>query len=245
MLYVDNKLNNDSNNCVTHKKQLVIFGNAEVASMARYYFDNDSDYTVVGFTVDDDYCEFDSFEGLPLIPWSQVKEKFPVSDFGMHIALSYMKLNQLREEKYNQAKKSGYKLVSYICSKSVFWGDLKVGDNCFILENQTIQPTVKIGNNVMIWSGNHIGHASIIDNHNYIASHVVISGHCKIGESCFLGVNATIKDFCSIGEKSFITMDASVTRDIMPGSVVLSKASEVLEASDRRARVIMKKYFKL
>src|SRR3546814_726615 len=113
----------------------------------------------------------------------------------MHVALSYNRLNQLREDKYHSAKAAGYRLASYVCSRSVVWPDLSVGDNCFILENQTIQPTVKIGNNVMIWSGNHLGHGTQIKDHVYIASHVCIAGHCVIGERSFMGVNATTADF--------------------------------------------------
>ncbi len=226
-------------------KRLVIFGNAEIASLARYYFEQDSDYQVAGFTVDDDYCESDSFEQLPLVPWSQVATRFPVSEYDMHVALSYMKLNQLREEKYHQAKALGYALASYLCSKLVAWPDLVLGDNCFILENQTIQPTCRIGSNVMLWSGNHIGHGSSIGDHSYLASHVVISGHCSIGHRCFFGVNATLKDFLTVGDDCFIAMDASVTTDLASGSVVLGQTGTVLDTSDRRARVIKKKYFNL
>jgi sugar O-acyltransferase (sialic acid O-acetyltransferase NeuD family) len=226
-------------------KKLVIFGTGEIASLARFYFDQDSDYEVVGFAVDDSYCESERFDGLPLVPWSRVGVSYPSSEFEMHVALSYMKLNQLREEKYHQAKAAGYTLASYICSKSVTWPDLVIGDNCFILENQTIQPTCKIGNNVMLWSGNHIGHGSIIGAHTYIASHAVVSGHCVIGERCFIGVNATLKDFLTVGDDCFITMDASVTSNLAEGSVVLGKAGDLLEGSDRRARMIKKKYFKL
>ena len=131
-------------------KQLIIFGSAEIAELAYYYFSNDSEYRVVAFTVDDSYVESEEFLGLPLIPFSQVNERFPPDQYDMHVALSYTRLNQLRQEKYEQAKLAGYSLASYVCSKSVAWPDLTIGDNCFILENQTIQPTVKIGNNVMI-----------------------------------------------------------------------------------------------
>jgi len=33
---------------------------------------------------------------------------------------------------------------------------------------------VTIGNNVTLWSGNHIGHDAMIDDHGFITSHVVI-----------------------------------------------------------------------
>lgn len=226
-------------------KQLVIFGSAEIAELAYYYFSNDSDYRVVAFTVDDAYVEGKQFLGLPLVPFSQVAERFPPAQSDMHVALSYSRLNQLRQEKYEQAKASGYTLASYVCSKSVTWPDLTIGDNCFILENQTIQPTVKIGNNVMIWSGNHLGHGSAIGDHTYIASHVVISGHCKIGKRCFFGVNATVKDFTVIGDDCFIGMAASVTRNVADGSVVVGSGGEIYAKEDRRAQVLKKKYFKV
>jgi sugar O-acyltransferase (sialic acid O-acetyltransferase NeuD family) len=225
-------------------KNLIIFGTAEIAELAYYYFTLDSSYNVVAFTVDDEYLDSNKLIGIPVIPFSEILDKFPPEENDMHVALSYAKLNQLRQEKYNQAKKSGYKLASYLCTKSVFWDDLEIGDNCFILENQTIQPQVIIGNNVVLWSGNHIGHGSIIRDHVYISSHVVIAGHCDIGQRSFLGVNSTIKDFTNIASDCFISMDASVINDLEDGSVVLGASSNVFKSDDKRARIIKKKYFK-
>lgn len=227
------------------KKSLIIFGTAEIASLAKFYFTHDSDYEVVAFTVDDDYVGADNFEGLPVIPFSEVTQKYTPDTHDMHVALSYMKLNQLREEKYHQAKEAGYKLANYVSSKATTWSDLKLGDNCFILEDQTIQPTVEIGNNVMLWSGNHIGHGTRIAGHSYLASQIVVSGHCNIGQRCFIGVNATLRDFLTIGDDVFIAMDASVTKDVANGGVVLGAASTILASNDRKAQAIKKSYFKL
>lgn len=226
-------------------KPLVIFGTAEMAELARFYFENDSEYRVVAFTVDDNFVTGDSFQGLPLVPFSEVTKRFPPAEFEMHVALSYARLNRLRQEKYEQAKQAGYRLVSYVCNKSVTWPDLTIGDNCFILENQTIQPGVRIGNNVMIWSGNHIGHGTQIDDHTYVASHVVISGHCKIGQRNFFGVNSTLRDFCTIGDGCFVAMGAAVARDMPNGSVALAPPAEVYEEDDRRAKALKRMYFKI
>jgi len=224
-------------------KSLIIFGNAEIAELAYFYFTNDSDYKIVAFTVDDEFVDNNTFLNLPLIPYSEIANKFPPDKNDMHVALSYSKLNQLRQEKYQQAKVSGYYLASYICSKSVTWDDLVIGENCFILENQTIQPTVKIGNNVMLWSGNHIGHGTVIRDHTYIASHVVISGNCDIGRRCFLGINSTIKDFTKVGDDCFITMDASIVSDLKSGAVALGAKGTIFEIDDKRAQMIKRKYF--
>jgi sugar O-acyltransferase (sialic acid O-acetyltransferase NeuD family) len=226
-------------------KPLVIFGSAEMAELAKFYFTHDSERKVVAFTVDDAYVKDDQFNGLPLVPFSEMGKRYPVEAFDMHVALSYAKFNRLRQEKYEQAKAAGYTLASYVCSKSATWPDLAIGDNCFILENQTIQPTVRIGNNVMIWSGNHLGHGTEIGNHTYIASHVVISGHCKIGQRNFFGVNSTLRDFCNIGDDCFVAMGASVARDMPSGSVALAPQAEVYEADDRRAKALTRMYFKI
>ena len=45
-------------------KRLVLFGTQEMARLARFYFENDSDYEVVGFTVDDASVETTEIEGL-------------------------------------------------------------------------------------------------------------------------------------------------------------------------------------
>lgn len=226
------------------RRQLVIFGSAEIAELAMYYFSHDSDYRVVAFTIDDAFVDCDHFLGLPLVPFSKVAKQFPPGENDMHVALSYSKLNRLRHEKYDQARTAGYTLASYVCTKSATWPDLTIGDNCFILENQTIQPTVRIGNNVMIWSGNHLGHGSVIGDHTYIASHVVISGHCNIGKRCFFGVNATVRDFCTIGDDCFIAMDASITRDLSDGAVAIGTPAEMFDSDNRRAQALKKKYFK-
>jgi len=227
------------------KKKLVIFGTGEIGELAKFYFTHDSEYEIAAFTADDEFVQADTFQKLPLVPFSQLTEKFPPTRFDMHVALSYKKLNQVRGEKYAAAKALGYTLASYVCSRSVTWPDLNIGDNCFILENQTIQPTVKIGNNVVIWSGNHIGHGSTIGDHTYISSHVCISGHTEIGEYCFWGVNAATKDFIKVGNRVFVAMGALVTKNIEDGSVVIGSQGEVFAADSKMARHLKQKYFHL
>lgn len=224
-------------------RPLIIFGSAEMAQLARFYFSQDSEYDVVAFTVDDQFADKPQLDGLPLLPFSEALKRFPPDRCYMHVALSYSRLNQLRQEKFEQCRAAGYTLASYVCSKSVHWPDLKIGSNCFILENQTIQPTVEIGDNVMIWSGNHLGHGSRIGNHTYIASHVVVSGNCVIGERCFFGVNATLRDFLKIGNDVFVGMQAAVTQDVPDGAVVIGQPGTVLPPDDRRAKALRKKYF--
>lgn len=227
------------------KNKIILFGTGEISELAYFYFTNDSEYEVVAFCCDKEYIKDDSFCDLPLFSLEEIQQKFPSNKFKMHVALSYSKLNKIREEKYLQVKKMGYNLVNYISSKSIFWNDLKIGDNCFILENQTIQPKVKIGNNVMIWSGNHLGHGCNIDDHTYLSSHICISGHTKIGKRCFIGVNSHFKDFINIGDDVVIGMGSNVNKDIDSGSLVIGSKSEILSKDNLITKKILKSYFNL
>ena len=226
-------------------KKLVIFGTGEIGRLAHFYFTHDSEYDVVAFVADDEYVDTDSFQGLPIYKLSKMKEKFPSGEYSAHVALSYNKLNQTRKERYLEIKGFGYEMASYVCSKSFFWHDLDHGDNCFILENQTIQPSVKIGNNVMIWSGNHLGHCCQIKDHAYLASHICISGFVEIGESCFIGVNCAFKDLVKIGQRVFVTMGANVVSDIEDDAVVMPARGSVLGKDSEFGQKIRKKYFNL
>lgn len=225
-------------------KKIIIFGTGEYAELAHYYFENDPkfDYEVCGFVADDEYVNSDTFHGLPLVKVSDVTNTFPPSEYDAHVALSYSKLNKVREIKYLYMKALGYKLPSYVCSfGTITWPDLNIGDNCFILEKNNIQPTVKIGNNVMVWSSNHLGHNCELADHVYLASGITISGHTKIGNNSFIGVNAAFKDFITIGRDCFITMGANVTSDISDDSTVTS--SEIFNSDHIVNKKLKRKYF--
>ena len=203
-------------------KRLVLFGAGDIARLAHVYFASDSKYEVVAFTVDRDYCKAVTFEGLPLVPFDEVKRRYPPSRHTMFIALSYSQMNALRTRKYDEAKALGYTLASYVSSRCTYLSDHAPGDNCFILEDNTIQPFVRIGNNVTLWSGNHIGHDSTIDDHCFLASQIVVSGRVTVGRSCFIGVNATLRNAITIAPRSLIGAGAVIMKDTIEGGVYLA-----------------------
>ncbi len=207
-------------------KKLVIFGLGDIGQLAHFYFEMDSNYKVAGFTVDGDYLKEKEFCGLPVVAFEQVAQRFPPSDFDLFIALSYAKLNELRKEKYLAAKALGYRVPSYVSSHATVLNEGRIGENCFILEDNTIQPFVTIGNNVVLWSGNHIGHHSTIQDHCFLASHIVVSGGVMIEESCFIGVNVTLRDHITIGRKCLLGAGTILLEDAEPEGLYKSASSE-------------------
>jgi len=208
-------------------KNVVIFGTGCIAQLAHFYFTHDSPYEIAAFTVNKDFIKEKEMFGLPIVPFEDIEKYYPRDKYDMFVAVSYRDVNRFRAKIYNEAKSKEYTLVSYISTRSVYWGDAEIGDNCFILENQTIQPFVKIGSNVTIWSGNHIGHHSVIGDHCFITSHVVISGLCRIEPYSFLGVNSTIRDGIKIARECIIGAGAVIVKDTKEKGVYMGKAAEL------------------
>jgi sugar O-acyltransferase (sialic acid O-acetyltransferase NeuD family) len=207
---------------------LLIFGAGDIARLAHRYFETDSPHTVAAFTVDRDYRKADSFCGLPLVDFETVPERYPAQRFQMFVALSYARMNRLRADKYFRAKEMGYSLVSYVSSRCSYLTD-PPGDNCFILEDNTVQPFVRIGSNVTLWSGNHVGHDSTVDDHCFVTSHVVISGNVKIGAYCFLGVNSTLRNSIVVAPETLVGAGAVIMKDTKPKGVYLPVRAELFE----------------
>lgn len=206
--------------------QIVIFGTGAFAEVAHFYFTHDSDHEVVAFTAHRDRIDQEAIFGLPVVPFEDVTRLYPPDRYGMFVAVGYNKVNQVRARIYQEAKDLGYQLVTYVNSKIVSWGDTVIGDNCFIFENQTIQPFVQIGNDTVLWSGNHVGHHSRIGDHCFITSHVVISGYTRIGDYSFLGVNATLRDDITIGRSNIIGAGAIIMKDTQDNEVYVPQRTK-------------------
>ncbi|MCQ1780572.1 acetyltransferase [Neorhizobium galegae] len=217
-------------------QKLIIFGAGDIAQLAHYYFQNDSDYSVVGFTVDEAYLTEREFCGLPVVAFQNVVDHYPPSAHSLFVALSYAKLNQIRKQKFEAGLALGYDLASYVSSRATILNQHSVGRNCFILEDNTIQPFSRIGDNVTLWSGNHIGHHSDIGNHTFISSHVVVSGGVRIGEQCFIGVNATLRDHVTIGARCVIGAGAIVLSDAEDNGVYVGTETERSRVPSNRLR---------
>lgn len=208
-------------------KPLVIFGAGDIAQLAHFYFTHDSERDVAAFTVDEAYRSSDSFLGLPLVAFEDVADRFPPAEFDMFVALSYAKRNAVRTEKCAGAREKGYELASYVSSRATIFPGTSFGENCFILEDNTIQPFVQIGRNVTLWSGNHIGHHSFIDDNAFITSHVVISGGVHVGKNCFIGVNTTVRDHVTLGDRCLIGAGSLILHSTEPSAVYVANETLV------------------
>jgi sugar O-acyltransferase (sialic acid O-acetyltransferase NeuD family) len=194
-------------------EKIIIIGDGETAELAYEYFTHDSPHEVAAFGVEREYARRDSLFDLPVVHFEDVERLYPPSEYRAFVAISYTRLNRVRTRLYREMKRKGYGFVSYVSSRAFVWRNVEIGENCFIMENNVLQYAVRVGNNVVLWSGNHVGHQSVIKDNCFVSSHVVISGYCEIGENCFLGVNSALANNIKIGKDCLIGMGAVVTKD--------------------------------
>jgi sugar O-acyltransferase (sialic acid O-acetyltransferase NeuD family) len=201
------------------KQKLILVGDSAFAQIAKEYFDHDSDYEVVAFAVEAAHRKQDALSGLPVVDLEGVESIFDPATHAAHVAVTYTQLNRLRARLAGVMQAKGYLLASYVSSRAFVWRNAVLGEHCFVFEGNTVQPFVRIGRNVVLWSGNHIGHHSVVRDNVFVSSHVVVSGFCDIGENSFLGVNATIANNVCIGYDNWLGPSTTIMQNTEPGAL--------------------------
>jgi sugar O-acyltransferase (sialic acid O-acetyltransferase NeuD family) len=222
-------------------RKLILLGDSAFAEVAFEYFTHDSPYEVVAFAVDREYRTRPEMFGRPVLAIDELTAKYSPADHWFFAAVVYTQLNRLRTRMYQRAKTLGYKPASYISPRAFVWRNAKLGEHCFVFENNVIQPFVSIGDNVVLWSGNHIGHHSKIGDHCFISSHVVVSGFCDIGSSCFLGVNATLGNNVTVGADCLLGAGSVVVKDVPADTIVKGPKGEASGVSAKGYSKVMER----
>ena len=213
---------------------LVLIGDSLFAEIAHEYFEHDSPYEVVAFSVEREYRKRERFRGLDVIPFEDLAQVVEPATTSAHAAITYGRMNRTRRRLAAAASAKGFALASYVSSRAFVWHNVEIGEHCFIFEDNTIQPFVRIGCDNVMWSGNHIGHHSTIGDGVFVASHAVISGSVRIGDNSFVGVNATIVNDVEVGADCWIGPHVVVTRDLPPDTVWRPAPGSQREGSARK-----------
>ena len=195
-------------------KPLWIFGGSSYAQLAIHYFNRDTDFEVQGIILDDGFEPIAALSEWPITRTSDIGALVEREvDAYFHVAITYAGINQLRKDKIAELSSLGMTPVSYISPQAYVDDTVAMGKHNFIFESNTVQPFVTLGSGIVLWSGNHIGHHSIVEDDVFISSHVVVSGHCRIGERSFLGVNSTLANNVSVGKANWILPNTFISTD--------------------------------
>jgi sugar O-acyltransferase (sialic acid O-acetyltransferase NeuD family) len=217
-------------------KPVVIFGAGDLARLCAVYLRDDSPYKVAAFTVHQSRMSVPKLLDWDVVPFESIEQTHPAGDFAMLVAVGYRRVNRARAELYSQVKGQGYELIQYVSSKAAVWNGVKIEENTLILENAVVQPFVRLGSDVVIWSGSHIGHDSILGDHCFIAPHAAIAGNVTVGAYSFIGVNATIRDGVRVGARNVIGAGAVIVEDTEDDAAYGAGRSTVLDVPSSRLR---------
>ena len=202
-------------------RKLAIFGAAENAELAAFYFLRDRpDLEVKCFVTDKGANSL--LMDLPVISEEEFLCKY--SSVECRLFAPYVD-GRDRQDKQVQMEKIGYQFETYISPHAQVWDASAVGKNCFIQELNNIQYGTLVGDGCSFWAGNHIGHHGRINAFATFTSHVILSGRCSVGSGTYFGVNATIRDGLTIADDILIGQGSNVTQSLTePGVYVGSPA---------------------
>lgn len=217
-------------------KPMIVFGVGELAEVAAYYFEVDYGPRIAAFSVDASHIKDSVFLGRPVVPFEEIPARYAADAHDGFVAVGYSRVNGLREEKCQAMRNAGFQLTSYVSPRASIAENVTHGWNSFILEDNTIQPFVTVGNGVTLWSGNHIGHHATIGDFAFVSSHVVVSGGVQIGRRSFVGVNATLNDHIAIGERCVIGSGALIVKDVPDEGVMTTEPAKQSPVPSRRLR---------
>lgn len=207
-------------------KKLIVFGNSLLAKLTLFYFQRDKPYEIVGLTTDKKFISCNEFCGLKVFPFETIEETHPPSEYDMFIAIGPSKMNQLREQKFNEAKDKGYTLATYISRHAIC--DSPLGENCFVSDMALIHPFVSIGNNNFFWEKVFIADDSCIQDHCYFSPTSATGTFSKICSNSILGTGSIVKTGIKISQNTLIGASCYISKNTKLNGVYAQRNAEFL-----------------
>jgi len=193
-------------------KKIVIYGCGAFAKLMHYYFSTANQYEVVAFTVDSIFLQDTFIYGLPVIPFEDITDDYPPSDFSMFVAIGYKSMRN-RKRTFEKAKNKNYDLVNFVSNNAITYSNLILGENNVIMADVVIEPFVTMADNNILWSKSLICHNCNIGSHNYFAPNSVLSGYVIVRNLCFFGTRSSVIDKLVIADESFLVAGSVLFSD--------------------------------
>ncbi len=205
------------------KRKCVIFGTTDFGKMLRYYFEKYADVQIVAYTVDKAYLESDTYDGLPAVAYEEVEKAYPPTEYTMVIALGYKKMNQIRQQKFEDAKRKGYRIENFVhpsvVDESVAMGEGILFSNMlhWRMEQRLEIPT--------LYGTEASSHESEVGDYNFFSVDSVIAGKTVVKNNCFLGINSTVLGNRTLEYATLVGAGAFVKENTAPYSVYVPARS--------------------
>jgi UDP-N-acetylglucosamine acyltransferase len=111
---------------------------------------------------------------------------------------------------------------------------LIIGKRCRIREAATLNTgteggggVTRVGDDVLIMTGAHVGHDAQIGDRVILVNHVAIAGHCVLGDDVIVGGLSGVHQWVRIGQGAIIGAVTMVTNDVIPYGLVQAPRGEL------------------
>ncbi len=202
------------------KKRLILVGDSVFAEIAYEFFQFDSEFEVVAFSVERPFLKREEIFGRPIVAFEDLPERYSPQNHWIFVAVVFTQFNRLRTRLYRESKARGYGIASYLSSAAQIRPNTALGEHCFICEDTVIQPFTNIGNNVVIWSGNQVCHRCNLEDNVFVLPNCIISDGVTIGANCIIGANVTVGSDRTIGKDSYLGPAVLIESDVPEGAVI-------------------------
>lgn len=111
---------------------------------------------------------------------------------------------------------------------AVLASSCSIGAGSMICAGVVVNPSSRVGVNVILNTGCTIDHHNMIGDHAHIAPGVHLGGNVKVGEGALVGIGATVMPGCTIGAWSVVGAGALVKDDVPDGATAVGIPARVL-----------------
>ncbi len=161
------------------------------------------------------------------------------------VCIGYSNMNNYREETISFVMNNPKLVnVNWISKKAYISSDLKIGNANIILPLAIIEPSVELGNGIVLWFRSHVAHNSKIFSNCWIAAGTTIGANCVIGKNCFFGISSIVPTGSILEEYVLLTSGAISSTRVkknkviqnnsltMPGGFVGGKDNKMIKSLD-------------
>lgn len=197
------------------KNKTIIFGNNNVAEILYLETEKfaEQHFAIEAFCVEPEYINDTTFCNKPLLSLEEATKKYPPQEYRMLSTILASSGLRKKMSVFNKLKMLGYTLDNYVSPLADVSPDVRMGENNIILSFCKVGMSVVLGNANILWYDVLLDHDAKVGNGNFFAGGCKTAGFITVGDSCWLGLNATIIQRMQIADETFVGAGSVVIRD--------------------------------